>query len=124
VLAAANGLPWPVRILGGLLLVLMTGRTVERFILLRGPRSLQAIEWGTGPGFLVLLGNGHRLPAVAARDCRRYGMGLWILRFDTISGSVAALIDTRLQEPRSLRRLSRRLGWGPEGHAGLPPAAS
>lgn len=124
VLAAANWLPWPVRILGGLLMVLVTGRAVKRFISLRGPGSLRAIEWGTGHGFLVLLGSGHRLPAVVARGCRRYGIGLWILRFDTISGPVAVLIDTRLQEPRSLRRLSRRLGWGPEGHSGLPPAAS
>jgi hypothetical protein len=123
-LASAAALPWLVRILGGLLLILVTGRAVERFVSLRGPRSLHAIEWGTNPGFLLLLGNGRRLPAVAARGCRRYGIGLWILRFDTISGPVAALVDTRLQEPRALRRLSRRLGWGPSGHSGQPPAAS
>jgi hypothetical protein len=123
-LAGASLPPWPIRILGGLLLILTTGRAVVRFVSLRGPRSLQAIEWGAGPGFLVRLGDGRRLPAIAARGCRRYGIGLWVLRFDTISGPVAAVIDTRRQEPRSLRRLSRRLGWGPEGHSGRPPAAS
>ena len=123
-LAGASMLPWLVRILGGLLLIFITNRAVARFVALRDPRSLHAIEWGTESGLLVRLGSGRRVPAVAARGCRRYGIGLWILRFDTLSGAVAVVIDTRLQEPRSLRRLSQRLGWGPEGHSGLPPAAS
>jgi hypothetical protein len=104
--------------------VLAAWRVVRRFVLLCGPGSLRAVEWNARGDLLVQTGSGHRLAAVPARGCRQYGIGLWILRFDTTSGAVSALLDTGLQDPVAMRRLSRRLGWGAAGHSGLPPAAS
>jgi hypothetical protein len=82
-----------------------------RFALLRGPRAIHALKW-TGDGrYFVRLGFSARwLPAIP-QGCLRYGARLWILGFVTPVGFRSLLVETGIQEPRALRRLSRGLDW-------------
>ena len=123
-------LHWAPQLGLSILVVGSAGVTLRRFVLLRGPRAIRALEWAAGneDEFFVCLGvAGRRLRAVPG-DCRRYGCSLWVLRFQTDEGAYGLLVDTRLQEPRALRRLARRHIWGAgapnPGLSGRPVAAS
>jgi hypothetical protein len=86
--------------------------TLRRFVFLRGPRAVRALKWTADGNYFARLGGSPRwLPATPER-CRRYGPGLWILNFETPVGICGLLVDSALQEPRALRRLSRGLDWG------------
>jgi hypothetical protein len=108
-------LPWIWRMLFAGLLGL-AGLPLRSFVLLRGPRALRALEWNEE--FFVWRGHpgqgGRQLPAVPTLF-RRYGASLWVLGFETVEGRCGLLLDTARQDPRSLRRLARRLdrGFGP-----------
>jgi hypothetical protein len=87
------------------------GMALHGYVLLRGASALRGLEWPAGEegAYFVHLGPGlRRLPA-SPEGCERYGEQLWLLRFRTGEGWVKALIDTSGQDPRSLRRLGRRL---------------
>lgn len=86
--------------------------TLRRFVFLNGARAVRALKWSAEGKYFVRLGGSPRwLPATPAR-CFRYGPGLWILNFVTPVGIRGLLVDSALQEPRALRRLSRGLDWG------------
>ena len=110
-LCLSSGLPLVCRWLIAALVAVSVGATLWRFVLLRGPRSLRALEWrGEGiPAYFVCLGSaGTRLPAIP-EECRRYGISLWLLRFRTRTGVVSLLVDAGRQDPHAIRRLGRRL---------------
>ena len=90
-------------------------RAVWRYVLLRGPGAVRALEWvdpgGAPVQFYLWLGKPARRLAAIPRGCRRYGAFLWILRFDTAEGTRQLLVNPACQEPVTLRRLSRRLDW-------------
>lgn len=85
--------------------------SLRRFVYLRGPHALRALEWPGEEGvYYVHLGafNGRRLAAIP-EDCRQYGIHWWLLRFRTAEGVSQLIVDTRLQEEQALRSLARRL---------------
>ena len=86
--------------------------TLRRFVFLRGSRAVRALKWSADGNYFVRLGSSLRwLPATPQR-CFRYGPGLWILNLVTPVGIRGLLVDSAVQEPRALRRLSRGLDWG------------
>jgi hypothetical protein len=108
-------LAWSQRLVAALCVVVSGTRAIWRFVLLRGPRAVRALEWheaGGAPGeFHVWLGEpGRRLPALP-QACLRYGDLLWLLRFRTPEGIRQLMLNTACQDPAALRRLSRRLDW-------------
>lgn len=123
-LCLSAGLPWILRGLLAAMVVAFGGASLWRYVLLRGPRSLRALEWSVDePTYGLWLGqSGRRLPA-CADGCRRYGAGVWLLRFQTREGVVGALVDARCQDPRAIRRLSRQLSTLPDPPAGRVRAA-
>jgi hypothetical protein len=122
VLLLSVDMPWGWRLLvaAG---VVSAYRPLQRFVLLRGPRAVRALEWN-GEQLFVWLGwpgpPGRRLPA-APRVLRRYGTHLWMLSFTTAEGGCGLLVDASRQDPRSLRRLIRHLDRA-SGQAAGPPA--
>ena len=113
--AFAADLAWVWRASIAISVLVAGGRTVWRCVLLRGPRAVRALEWQEPPGgparFFLWLGEpARRLPAVP-QGCRRYGVFIWVLRFETAEGVRQLLVNTACQEPVALRRLSRRLDW-------------
>jgi hypothetical protein len=85
---------------------------LRRFVFLRGSRALRALKWSADGNYFVRLGGSRRWLAATPERCVRYGPGLWILNFVTPVGIRGLLVDSTLQEPRTLRRLSRGLDWG------------
>src|SRR5690349_10859709 len=74
-LTAHSSLPWPVRLAIGALGFAFAGRALWSYVLLRGPRSVRALEWASGTpiAYHVLIGaTGRRLVAVP-EGCHRYG---------------------------------------------------
>lgn len=106
----ASGLPWLIR-LAVVLAVWAAGLPmVLRYVLLRGPRAVRALEWrDTTDGFVIFLGPAMQPMAVAAVACRRYGTSLWLLSFRSTEGVFPAFVDVRLQDSHSIRRLGCRL---------------
>lgn len=93
---------------------------IRRFVWLQGRRSIRALEWAGQDRFQIRLGNGgRRLPAIP-EGCRRYGPGIWLLYFRTSEGRLGLAVDTRIQEPAALRRLSRSLDWGVTSASTVP----
>lgn len=100
------------------------GLSLRRQALLAGPCALRALEWPAGHGdFVLFLGPGLRRIEAESEESRQFGTRLWRLRFRTSEGPVDALVDTGRQDPRTLRRLGRRLFGPSRGSAGPVPAA-
>jgi len=117
-LCAWCGLPAAVRGLLAALVLVTGGAALRRYVFMRGARGLRALEWPADEAgtYLVSVGSSGRwLPAIP-QDCRRYGAGLWLLRFETGEGRVGALVDARRQEPRAIRCLAWQL-FGRAGHS-------
>ena len=108
-------LDWILRLAIAVLVAVAGGRAVWRYVLLRGPGAVRALEWRescVAPiQFYVWQGQPSRRLAAIPRGCRRYGVFIWILRFDTAEGTRQLLVNTACQEPAALRRLSRTLNW-------------
>lgn len=109
-IAVSGALPWPVRVIMGVVVALAVAGTLWRVMALRGPRALRAVEW-TGEGrFTVRVGEWRRrLPAIPGARCLRYGARLWILRFETPEGVLAAVVDATRLEPAASRSFCRCL---------------
>ena len=109
-LIAHTSLPWWLRLAVGALVFATAGRTLWSYVLLRGSRSVQALEWGSGTpiAYHVLIGASGRRVAAVPEGCHRYG-GLWLLRFRTAEGVFQLLVEAGRQDPRGLRRLGRCL---------------
>ncbi|HUQ09536.1 MAG TPA: hypothetical protein VM146_04410 [Steroidobacteraceae bacterium] len=110
-LAAHTQLPWQLRLAIAALVMGSGGHTLWSYVLLRGPRSLRALEWsGSEPDtYYVWVGPAGRRLAALPEGCRRYGTALWLLRFRTAEGLFELLVETGRQDQRSLRRLGHRL---------------
>jgi hypothetical protein len=102
-------LPWLVRIglcgalaIPGLL-------CVRSFVLLEGMRAVRAIDWSDGE-FTIRLGSEltPRSAKVGAGSFR-FGLHVWILRFETAHGPCPVLIAAGDQDARAFRRLCRCL---------------
>jgi hypothetical protein len=111
----AVDLAWALRLAVAIWVAAAGSRAVWRYVLLRGPLAVRALEWreaGGAPEFHLWLGEpGRRLPAIP-QACLRYGVFVWLLRFKTPEGTRQLLVNTDCQDPAALRRLSRRLDWG------------
>jgi hypothetical protein len=94
---------------GALLMVGLAGRLILRYVGLRGPDAVQAIRWDeAATEFRVRLGPDSWIRAQPA-GCLRYGLGLWLLGFDTPAGRRGLAVDAGLQDPGSFRALIRGL---------------
>jgi hypothetical protein len=111
VLVAQTRLPWPLRLSIAALVIAAAGPTLWSYVLLRGPRSLRALEWSglEADTYYVCIGPASRRLAATPEGCRRYGKALWLLRFRTAEGPFELLVETGRQDQRVLRRLGRRL---------------
>ena len=91
--------------------VVATGiRSVRSFVLLEGTYAVRTIEWSDEGEFVVWLGPKLvRQPAVLCAGSFRLGVQVWVLRFETPSGTRPVLIAGGVQDARAFRRLSRCL---------------
>jgi hypothetical protein len=114
-LAAHNSLPWVLRLSIIGLVLSGAGHTLWSYVLLRGRRSVRALEWAPGEvvAFHVCIGQAGRRLSAVPEGCHRYG-GLWLLRFRTCEGVYQLLVEAGRQDPRALRRLGRHLFGGPD----------
>jgi hypothetical protein len=129
VLAAQARLPWLLGLSIATLVIGAAGHTLLSYVLLRGPRSLRALEWSgrEADTYCVCIGPAGRRLAAIPEGCQRYGEALWLLRFRTGEGVFQLLVETRRQDQRALRRLGRRLfgsGGSGSGRSGRAAAAS
>ncbi len=114
----AVALPVLVRVAICVVAATANARSVAIGVLLRGERSIRALEWQEAGEFTALLGMALRpVPAELAAGSFRLGW-LLLLRFETPVGMRFVLIDGPLQHVQSFRRLCRRLEWRLPGGSG------
>jgi hypothetical protein len=109
-IVAASAMPWLLR--ASLVSALVSGGWfwLRRAVWLRGSRALRAVEWTAAGQFLVEAGDERRrLAATPAAGWQRFGVRLWILRFDTADGPLVAVIDSTTHRADAIRRLGRCL---------------
>lgn len=109
-LVLQSDLSQSLRLLLAGLVVATGGATLWRFVFLRGPRALRALEWPAEEGeYHVFLGHSGRRLRASPEGCRQYGTQWWLLRFQTADGVAQLLVDTGYQDAQALRRLGRCL---------------
>ena len=120
----AVALPLLVRIAICLVAATANIRSVALAVLLRGERSVRALEWVEAGEITALLGPAlEPLPAELAAGSFRLGW-LLLLRFETPVGMRFVLIDGPLQNTHAFRRLCRRLESRLPGGSGRSPRPS
>ena len=120
-LCLTSGLPWIVRGAVAFPVLVCAARVLRRYVFLRGEQSLRGVEWSATPSrYSLLMGPSLRRVPATPDCCRRYGPGLWLLRFQSEEGLVTAMIDTRCQNAADIRRLARQLFAGEDAPAGRP----
>jgi hypothetical protein len=120
----AVSLPLLIRIAICLATATANARSIALAVLLRGERSVRALEWLEAGEFTALLGPARQpLPAELAAGSFRLGW-LLLLRLETPIGMRFVLIDGPLQNTHAFRRLCRRLESRLPGGSGRSPEPS
>jgi len=108
-----SALAWPACVAIGAAVATAGVRAVRRFVLLKGPHAVRAIEWTESGEFTVCVGTSlARLPATLASGSFRLGVRFWVLRFATPQGVRSVLVQEAARDARAFRRISRCL----DGH--------
>jgi hypothetical protein len=113
VLIGGIDLPWPARLILGLILVAANFPAIRVAVLLRGPRAVRRLEWDHEGRFRVGSKIGaESCPAILQPASFRLGIAFVVLWFATPAGLRVVLIDGGRQDPVAFRRLSRHLARG------------
>jgi hypothetical protein len=106
----AVALPWPVRLAICVAVATPGIRSVRSFVLLEGRNPVRSIAWSPEGEFVIWLGH-ESTPQAAdlGTGSFRFGLQLWVLRFETSRGTRPVLIAGGVQDARAFRRLSRCL---------------
>jgi len=89
-------------------------RCLSRFILLRGPRAVRALEWTANGEYTAYLGPLRTaVGAEIALGSFRLISWLLVLRLRTDRGNFQVLVDGRRQRVTEFRRLCRALNTRP-----------
>ena len=113
VLMFGVAMPWPARLVLGLVLVAANIPALRVGVLLRGPRAVRRLQWdGEGKFELGLGDDPQPRPATLSAASFRLGIAFLVLWFSTPAGSRVVLIDGGRQDPVAFRRLSRHLARG------------
>jgi hypothetical protein len=106
----AVALPWPARLAICAAVAIPGIRSVRSFVLLEGRCAVRSIEWSHEGEFVIWLG-GEPTPQAArvGAGSFRFGLQIWVLRFETSRGTRPVWIFGGVQDARAFRRLSRCL---------------